>query len=108
MRAINQRDPKLRAMYGQAVRRATARTVFYRHVAAFISGNILMAVIYFATLLMPGYPRFPWLIWPALGWSIILILHFAIAYYCPDISELRSKHYRRIDETMVELVERSK
>ncbi len=89
--------------YRRAVRRVKAKLGFQRHVWSFLLGSVLLAGIYLITRLAPGFPTFPWLIWPLAAWGAILILHFLLVFVFSD-SQLISRQHDMIDEEFRRLV----
>ncbi len=64
----------------QVKERLRAKAIFNWHLVSYIIGNGLLLMIYLFTCLPVGGFYYPWFIWPFLGWSVGLALHFAKVY----------------------------
>jgi hypothetical protein len=75
-------------IYRWAIRRAHSKLVFRQHIMAYLLGSALLTGIYLLTRLLPGFPTYPWLVWPIAAWSAALVLHFLLVFV---FSELRDE-----------------
>jgi hypothetical protein len=73
----NQDDARRRAYY-----RAGAKLGFYFHLVAFVTVNLLLAIINFSTT-----PETLWFKWPLLGWGIGLVFHGFAVFVGPKIMQ---------------------
>ena len=81
--------------YQRAARRVHTRMVFRLHMVSFLMGSLLLVGIYLLTRTLPGFPHNLWIIWPLLGWSSALILHFLLAFVF-DTSEAEDRFEQMI------------
>ncbi len=93
--------------YKRAVRRVQARMGFQQHIIAYLLGNTLLVLIYLLTQVMPGFPAYPWFIWPILGWSLALIFHFMEVFVFSE-SRTRQTRQRLIERELQHEVEAEK
>lgn len=80
--ATNSADEKA---YEQAMRRVQAKLGFQQHLVSYILGSVLLIGIYLLTSLMPGFPTYPWFIWPLAGWGLALVAHFLEVFVFSEI-----------------------
>lgn len=89
--------------YEQARRQVQAKLGFQQHLIAYVLGAVLLVGIYLLTQVMPGFPEYPWFIWPLAGWGVALVAHFLEVFV---FSEIRSEahHNRMIEHEMRRIV----
>ena len=79
--------------YNKARRRAGAKLGFYLHFAIYVTINIVLIAINFATT-----PQHLWFWWPLLGWGIGLFFHglavFAFSENAPMMKHLIEKEMK--------------
>ena len=66
----------------RAYRRAGAKLGFYYHLVAFVTFNLLLVFINFATS-----PQYLWFKWPLLGWGIGLFFHWFAVFLGPRLMQ---------------------
>ena len=81
---------------------AQKRAGFKSHLTVYIIMNIFFwCVWYFTNHNYNGEGRFPWPVWPMLGWGIGVFFHFLGAYVYPknysverEYQKLKNKNYK--------------
>ncbi len=69
-----------RDLYIEARRRVVARKNFYLHFAIYIIVNAMLIVIWATTDIKVAEVRFPWFLYPLIGWGIGIIFHFMAVF----------------------------
>jgi len=75
------RDPQEAAILKRARRRARAEVGFYAHLMSYLG------VIGFLALLNVLTARYPWFLWPALGWGLGLFSHYMAVFGSRTLKE---------------------
>ncbi|MBM4244028.1 MAG: hypothetical protein FJ148_09455 [Deltaproteobacteria bacterium] len=75
------RDPQEAAILKRARRRARAEVGFYAHLMSYLG------VIGFLALLNVLTARYPWFLWPALGWGLGLFAHYMAVFGSRTLKE---------------------
>jgi hypothetical protein len=76
---------------------ARKRASFKYHLVSYIIMNIFFWVVWSITGEHRTHNGFPWPIWPAFGWGIGLLFHFAGAYLYPKSNQVE-REYNKLME----------
>ncbi|MBK8712807.1 MAG: 2TM domain-containing protein [Niastella sp.] len=79
---------------------AQKRASFKSHLITYILVNTFLWAIWYFSSQQPieGWDnKFPWPIWPTLGWGIGLAFHFAGAYIFPEANSIE-KEYEKLSK----------
>ncbi len=83
--------------YDKARRRAGAKLGFYLHFAIYVTTNLVLIAINFATT-----PQHLWFTWPLLGWGIGVFFHglavFAFSENAPMMKRMIDKELKAQDK----------
>ncbi len=102
MNRYNPNSPEYHEAYKRATRRVQARLGFQRHLVSYLFGSVLLIMIYLLTTVMPGFPSYPWFIWPIIGWGVMIGFHFLEVFVFTD-SRAEYKRRQMIDQEMQKL-----
>ena len=74
---------------------AQKRASFKSHLTVYIIMNVFFWMVwYFTGQRYPGAIRFPWPIWPMMGWGIGLFFHFMGAYVYPKNNSVEREYQK--------------
>jgi len=73
--------------YRIAEEKVEARMLLYKHLAAFVTVNLLLCLI---NLICNG--RISWSLWPILGWGMLIVIHASYVVF----------HTQGLKESMIE------
>ena len=84
-------DEELRKLARES---AEQKVSFYTHLAIYITVNIFLIAIWWAT---SGPSSFPWFVFPLFGWGIGIVAHFVEAFRGSSYTEkLAEKEYQKL------------
>lgn len=78
---------------------AKKRAGFKSHLVTYIVVNAFFwAIWYFTRQDVNDGSRFPWPVWPMLGWGIGIAFHFAEAYLFPKANTVENEYQKLINQ----------
>ena len=87
----NVKDPELWEL-------AKKRASFKSHLAVYIVMNIFFWLLWYFSGQKDGNDRFPWPVWPMLGWGIGVVFHYLGAYVYPKNNSVESEYQKLINK----------
>ena len=77
---------------------AQRRASFKKHLAIYIIVNLFLWGVWFFSNKEFDDNRFPWPVWPTLGWGIGLAFHYIGAYVSPKDNSVEKEYQKLMDE----------
>jgi hypothetical protein len=88
----NVKDPELWEL-------AQKRVSFKTHLTVYIIINIFFWLLWYFGGTPEGGDRFPWPVWPTLGWGIGVFFHFMGAYINPKNNSVE-REYQKLKKSL--------